>query len=146
LYPRNVHSLLIAIDEYSSKDIPKLRGAVADMGLMKDFLKIDLGTPQSRIKILKNGEATRKAIVDSIKELASSPVIKHGEPILIYFAGHGCLIGGMQAIVPFDAPLAGGSLKKLVSDIKFASLLRQLADQKGDNIVRMSTWIISFFN
>jgi hypothetical protein len=127
---------LIAIDEYAG-DMPSLDGAVGDMSLVKDFLMSDLEVPQSHIKVLKNDQATRKAILDSIKALTNNPEIKHGEPILIYFAGHGCLVGEMQAIVPFDAPMVGGELKNLISDIKLASLLRKLADKKGDNVVRL---------
>jgi hypothetical protein len=106
------------------------------MILMREWLTIDLKVSPSYIQELVNEKATRSAIVDSVSRLGNSSAVKYGDAILIYFAGHGCLAGDKQALVPYDAPSIRGDLNQLVSDVKLASLLGDLAKKKGDNIVR----------
>jgi len=149
LFRSTIHALLIGIDHYkhAGKTLPSLKGAVADMKLVLDFLKCDLGVRDSFIKALKNENATRRAIVDAITDMTASDNIKNGEAIFIYFAGHGCSLGEIQAIVPYDAPARDTDLKNLISDKKLASLLYSLAAAKGNNIVCIySDEIFSVFN
>lgn len=141
---RPLYALLIGIDQYKhhGTEWPKLNGAVADMELVESFLLCDLKVPASRIKTLKNQEATRSAIINAIEKLAVSRDIDYGGAILIYFAGHGASIESMQAIVPFDAPPSSGNLKDVISDVKLSSLLQKIANAKGDNIVRRPITIV----
>jgi hypothetical protein len=117
-------------------EIPRLSGALADMTLVREWLIFDLKVSPLYIQELVNEKATRAAIVDSIRKLGDNSAVKYGDAILIYFAGHGCSIGEKQALVPYDAPYIRGEFNQLVSDVKLASLLGELAKKKGDNIVR----------
>ncbi|KAI0030583.1 hypothetical protein K488DRAFT_72058 [Vararia minispora EC-137] len=132
----SVYALLIGIDQYKhrSAEWPNLSGAVADMELVESFLLYDLRVPASRIRTLRNQEATRSAIVGAIEKLAVAHDIAYGGAILIYFAGHGASVHNKQAIVPCDAPPWSGNLKDVISDVKLSSLLQKLANAKGDNI------------
>jgi hypothetical protein len=105
------------------------------MILVQEWLTVDLNVSPSYIQELVNEKATRSAIVESIRKLSNNSAIKHGDAILIYFAGHGCSVNSKQALVPYDAPYMRGDLSQLVSDVKLASLLDDLAKKKGDNIV-----------
>ncbi|KAI0030581.1 caspase domain-containing protein [Vararia minispora EC-137] len=139
-----VHALLIGIDRYSSDEFPKLGGAVSDMQRVKDFLVDDLSVPESCVKVLKNEGATRQAIIQAFQELASSDNnIRKGDPILIYFAGHGSTVTAppnwtsdpeIQVLIPYDGHSDGEVATNVIPDRKFGSLLRDLANAKGDNI------------
>jgi hypothetical protein len=142
-----MHALLIGIDDYP--EVQKLRGAVADTSRMKRFLVETLGVPDdsTHIRMLTNEEATYENIISKISSLAQDAGIGHGDPILIYFAGHGSTLPKpskwtssgpeIQCLVAYDAGREAGKgfVKGVVPDIVFASLLKLIADAKGDNIV-----------
>lgn len=83
--------LAIGIDDYQS--LPKLRGAVADVHAMTDYLQMAMGVQSSRIHLLSNGAATKKGILTSLQELSASGDIQADDPLIIYFAGHGSMVG-----------------------------------------------------
>ena len=64
-------------------------GAVPDADAMRDYLQKHLGVPSSQIMNLRNSKATRAAIIDGIRAFSLNEEIEEGDPILIYFAGHG---------------------------------------------------------
>lgn len=79
-------ALLVGIDEY--KYVGNLRGAVNDVDNMFTLLKENFAFPEGHIKVLKNGEATRKGILTAMKE----DVIDRakGDTIVVFhYAGHG---------------------------------------------------------
>jgi hypothetical protein len=123
--------------------MPKLSGAVADMRSMETYLaSLTTGLAISDLSrivraTLANQEATRMCIVDAIDSLSNNDLIYFDDAILIYFAGHGCSMDGKEAIIPCDAPNKGGNLSNLISHLKLGSLLRNLADKKGNNVVSM---------
>ncbi|KAI0026850.1 caspase domain-containing protein, partial [Vararia minispora EC-137] len=139
-----VYSLLIGINHYASSEFPDLLGAVSDMQRIKDFLTSDLSVPEECIVVLADEDATRERIVLAIQELASPKNgINKGDPILIYFAGHGSTVRApqnwtsdptIQVLVPHDGHSDGTVASSLITDRKFGSLLRDLANEKGDNI------------
>ena len=118
---------------------------------MRDYLHKDLGVPRSQIKNLRNSEATRSAIIEGIKAFSLNDEIKEGDPILIYFAGHGGSAdtpkgweigstGKIELLIPYDhsSPLEDGNPKHGIPDRTLGALLSQLAIEKGDNIVRQT--------
>ncbi|KIM26236.1 hypothetical protein M408DRAFT_25453 [Serendipita vermifera MAFF 305830] len=142
-------ALLIGIDEYAeseTKGFKNLNGAVADAQAVKNYLEYSLAVPDSQIKTLYNNQATRKEIIQAIKDLGSKENgIDNGNPILIYFAGHGgeqkkpekWKINGsvVQILVPHDYGKSGDqSSVQGIPDITLNTLLEQLAKEKGDNI------------
>lgn len=92
--PRPMVSLIIGIDNYTH--IRQLKGAVADAHSMHDYLVKRLGVPPNSIDMLINEQATRAAIIHSIKDISRRLAAQTGlapaaNAILIYFAGHGTM-------------------------------------------------------
>jgi hypothetical protein len=100
--------------------------------------------PSDRIATLYNADATRDNIKAKLRDLANDEMIQPGDPILIFFAGHGatapapegwCTAGdSVQMLVPHDFDPAGKSGG--LHDFNLNFLLREIADAKGNNIVR----------
>jgi hypothetical protein len=126
-------------------------GAVADADDVRDFLLKRLGVPSSQIWNLRNSEATRAAIIDGIKALSLNSEIKRGDPILIFYAGHGSSAntpkgwegggtGKIQLLIPYDHSFSLNDADPThgIPDRTLGALLSQLANEKGDNIVRQT--------
>jgi len=144
--PPPLFALIIGINEYISDKFEDLEGAVADAQAVKAYLETSLGVPPSQIKTLFNSEATRDAIIASLYDLKDNTSICHGNPLLIFYAGHGSTVkapagweaGGpeIQLLVSHDA-LSESEGKTVVGipDRTMGVLLEQIAFEKGDNIV-----------
>ncbi|GAB1526514.1 hypothetical protein RhiTH_009681 [Rhizoctonia solani] len=141
----NLHALLIGIDTY--KKVVKLTGASKDADSMEEFLLSDLSVPASQITNLRNEQATRSGIIAALTELRRNPDIDYLDPILIYYAGHGCEVDTpstdwgsyhekTQCLVPWDAGAldSDGKLIPPIPDYTIAALLYALAAEKGNNI------------
>ncbi|KAF8725310.1 Caspase domain, partial [Rhizoctonia solani] len=141
----NLHALLIGIDTY--KKVVKLTGASKDADSMEEFLLSDLSVPASQITNLRNEQATRSGMIAALTELRRNPDIDYLDPILIYYAGHGCEVDTpstdwgsyhekTQCLVPWDAGAldSDGKLIPPIPDYTIAALLYALAAEKGNNI------------
>ena len=157
--PPRLFALIIGINKYESPDIPNLLGAVYDADDMLSYLQVSLGVPTSQIKNLRDSEATRAAIIDRIEAFSLNDEIKKGDPILIYYAGHGGSAdtpkgwevgstGKIELLIPYDysSSLEGGNYKHGIPDRAMGALLFRLADKKGDNIVRQTIILRGFVN
>jgi hypothetical protein len=115
---------------------------------MKMFLQFKLDVPQSQITVLENERATRSGILKAIEALRQDSKIKLFDPILIYYAGHGCKVrspiadlGNSEAktecLVPWDVCKGTPDKKEIppIPDYTIAALLDELAAEKGNNIV-----------
>ncbi|MDJ0531357.1 MAG: caspase family protein [Xenococcaceae cyanobacterium MO_207.B15] len=85
---QNIYALLVAINNYKSDEIPPLKGCINDIDAIEDFLLTQVGSNANiNIKKLKDGEATRQAIINGFEEhlcQANSDNIA-----FFYFSGHG---------------------------------------------------------
>ncbi|CCM05961.1 uncharacterized protein FIBRA_08200 [Fibroporia radiculosa] len=144
LYPR-LFALIIGINNYKSASIANLLGAVPDADAVRDYLLGQVGIPISQIRILRDSEATRSAILHGISAFLDDERIKKGDPILIYYAGHGSKSsapsgweargGEIQLLVPYDqSSLDAGGKVHGIPDRTLGALLTRLAGEKGDNI------------
>ncbi len=79
-------ALLIGINDYNDPKIPDLETAVNDTTAMAKLLRERYGF---KVKLLLDHKATRKAIYQALRNLASSTT--PDDNILIYYAGHGDL-------------------------------------------------------
>ncbi len=87
--PRQIHALLVAIDEYPSP-IPQLRGCVNDIEAFASYLSERVASDEGvsiNLQTLKNGEATREAVVDGFRTVLGKA--KKGDVALFYYSGHG---------------------------------------------------------
>lgn len=97
----------------------------------------NLKVPEDQITSLLNTDASRRSIIEAFQSLASSPRIKEGDPIVIYFAGHGTELSyedgnTFQAIIPHD--FCAGSIY-VIPDHVLGRLIEEIAKEKGNNIV-----------
>ncbi|CAE6451151.1 unnamed protein product, partial [Rhizoctonia solani] len=137
-----LHALLIGIDSY--KNFAKLSGAVRDVQSVCDFLRCDLAVPESHITMLTNDQATRSGIINAIKWLSRDTTINRFDPIVIFYAGHGCEVDSplsdykekAQCLAPWDLGHPGADGKSIppIPDYTLSALLNELAVAKGNNI------------
>ncbi|KAK0243748.1 hypothetical protein EDD85DRAFT_945078 [Armillaria nabsnona] len=99
-------ALVIGIDEYKFVE-PKqdLHSAVRDADEVNRYLLNDRGVPEANIINLRNGRATRLAIIEVFIELKNDLRITPGEvAIIIYFAGHGAVAHKPSAWKNWETP------------------------------------------
>ena len=115
-----------------------LEGAVADADSIDKYLREDLNVPSDRICNLRDQQATRKGIIEALRDIAKNDLIQRGDPILIYYAGHGTSTrsGGMQMLVPQDySKIIEGEKVHGIPDLTIRELVDDIAEEKGDSIV-----------
>lgn len=141
-------ALTIGINQYLNTEYTALKGCAADADAVEVYLESKLSVPKSQITSLRNERATRSAIIQAFRALKDDDRIDYGNPILIYFAGHGgqatapegwpCS-GKVQMIIPYDCGCQfGGEIVHGIPDLTIAWHLKRIADKKGNNIVRIS--------
>jgi Caspase domain len=125
-----------------------LKGAVDDALAVKQYLEDRLGVPESQIRLLRDAEATRAAIIQEFNDLAADQRIHRGDPILVYYAGHGgeadapkdwaARNGKIQMLIPHDFRIEVDGQKTFGIPIRrtIGALLSRVAEKQGDNIVR----------
>ncbi|KAG8795515.1 hypothetical protein FRC12_013314 [Ceratobasidium sp. 428] len=86
----NIHALIIGINKYISSAHENLGGCVSDAKAIRNLLTDRFGVPEANIECLFDEQATRKGILGAFrKHLIQNEKIQPGDPILVYFSGHG---------------------------------------------------------
>ncbi|KAK0445829.1 peptidase C14, caspase domain-containing protein, partial [Armillaria borealis] len=139
--------LVIGINEYKFIDRKHdLQGAVKDANNFYRYLHDDRSIPEANIINLRDGEATRSAIIKEFQNLQQNPEIIRGEvAIIIYFAGHGAVApkpdawkdwvtptGKVKMLCPAD--INGKDKVEGIPDRTLSHLLLDLSKAKGNNI------------
>ena len=149
-------ALIIGIDEYANGS--KLGGAVADAKAMKQFLEKHFRIPEANIVSLFNEKASRLAIIDAFRKLRDNELIEKGDPIVIYFSGHGCERPApdawgpgsrTQCLLPQDYKAVGTEPildQAPIPDRAIGALLEDIAKEKGDNIVNAIPCFVPLFS
>jgi len=103
------HALLIGINRYPNLPAQRqLSFARNDVTAMRDVLALQYGFPDSNIKVLVDGDATKDRIVRALAEMADKRRVHPEDRLLIYFSGHGQTVkmpagGQMGFLIPSDA-------------------------------------------
>ncbi|KAK0205479.1 hypothetical protein DFS33DRAFT_1239179, partial [Desarmillaria ectypa] len=162
-----VWAFLVGIDGYPSNP---LRGCVADALAMKQHFVEDLLVPRERIQSLlgptDQGHDTpadvssipsRANILSVLLSLITNPNIERGDPIIIFFAGHGSRYPlsdddddpdfdeepddersrkFVEALCPIDRNTrdSGGVLIPDITDRELNTILSQISRSKGHRI------------
>lgn len=119
-YYSNSWALVVGINDYQYA--PRLSYACNDADAVASVLTNELHFPKSQVIILKDGDATRQAIMDAYLNLAS----KAGNPddrVFVFFAGHGATVKGSKGDVGYLIPVDGES-GRLSSLIRWDELTR----------------------
>jgi hypothetical protein len=117
-------ALLIGIDDYTASTLPRssranaserfwpdLKGAANDVDILREMLVLVYGFDPKDIVTLKNQQATRAAMLQSIERHLVQPAAK-GDITFYYFAGHGSQVPNPisdeadrldESIVPADS-------------------------------------------
>ncbi|PBL03172.1 hypothetical protein ARMGADRAFT_1069725 [Armillaria gallica] len=147
---RGTFALIIGIDEYQYGEYENLVAAVADAEQFEKYLLEELHTPREHVINLRNGQATRKAIIDGFKKLISDSRIVPGmAAIIIYYSGHGAVTpkpdewtdwqtydNEIEMLCPADIGVLDANDKVVegIPDRTISELLLELATAKGNNI------------
>ncbi|KJA22187.1 hypothetical protein HYPSUDRAFT_215982 [Hypholoma sublateritium FD-334 SS-4] len=141
--PFKLFALTIAINKYLNTHYTPLKGCIADAEDVESYLMNDLLVPSSQIFRLRNEEATRDRILRSLNFFRSNNNIKNGDPILIFFAGHGGETEAppgwgskIQMLIPYDCemPIGTGDCVHGIPDFLFGQHLHEISKVKGNNI------------
>ncbi|KAG6371111.1 hypothetical protein JVT61DRAFT_10653 [Boletus reticuloceps] len=140
-------ALIIGIDDYTHYQ--KLSGAVADAKEVQRHFEEDLSVPRDHIITLYDSEATRGAIIAALQKLQKDERIKKGDPIVIFYAGHGGTLtppsqwrlkkNQIQCLLPRDCERQTGDDPvpdeyAPIPDRTIGVLIKDMAKAKGDNI------------
>ena len=145
--PFKFFALTIAINEYLNDQYTSLKGCIADADDIETYLINDLLVPSSQILSLRNEKATREEILRALCSFKYNNNIKYGDPILIFFAGHGAETNApngwgskIQMLIPYDCemPVSGGCVHG-IPDFVLGQHLLEIAAVKGNNIVSISS-------
>ena len=138
-------ALIIGINYY--QNVRSLRGAARDALSFKEYLENSLEVPSGQIHILLNKAASRAAIINAFYNLRDDGRIEEGDPIFIFYAGHGSEISSpegeagskLQVLVPQDYCERTEKYVPTIPDRTIGALIAQIAEKKGDNIVRLTS-------
>ncbi|CAE6445230.1 unnamed protein product, partial [Rhizoctonia solani] len=136
-----LHALIIGINKYKAN--LHLAAAVPDALAFKSFLADDLCIPEEQITVLLDEQAKRADLIKAFQDLARPDNgINRGDPILIYYAGHGSEIDPppdraansplVQCIVPQDTSKEAGVVP--IPDFTIGALVHRISLEKGNNI------------
>ena len=138
-------ALVIRIGKYALKQFSELPGAVPDANEVVNWLVDDVNVPRNQVSLITDEAASRAGIISALEAFRSDDRIHQGDPIFIYYAGHGSSItspdgwecGGpdrkIQTLVPQDYSPEHGI--RGIPDHVIGSLIHKFAEKKGNNIV-----------
>ena len=138
-------ALVIGIGKYALKQFSDLPGAVPDANEVANWLVEDLNVPRNQVSLITDEAASRGGIISALEAFRSDDRIHRGDPIFIYYAGHGSSIpspddwecGGpdrkIQILVPQDYSPEHGI--DGILDHVLGWLIDGIAEEKGNNIV-----------
>ncbi|CAE6500622.1 unnamed protein product [Rhizoctonia solani] len=136
-----LHALIIGINKYKAN--VHLSAAVPDAQTFKAYLTDELLVPEQQITMILDEQAKRADIIQAFQDLAKPDNgINKGDPIVIYYAGHGSELKPppdreangplVQCIIPQDTSKTDGVVP--IPDFTIGTLVHRIAQEKGNNI------------
>lgn len=107
-------ALLIGINEYANPEIPDLRGALNDIGLIRTILIRRFGFDKASIRLLTDTEADRVGILQALDRLVDE--VQPGDFVYLHYSGHGSQVEDLsgdeadgldETLVPHDGRQEG---------------------------------------
>ena len=131
-------ALLIGVDDYLAAGVSDLRGCGNDVDLMKTILTGKFDFEPENVVVLKSGEATREAIISSIRSHLVAPS-EADDIAILHYSGHGSQMidtsgdevdGLDETIVPHDSR-QGGVFD--INDDEINALMKEITE-KTENV------------
>ena len=147
-----MYALIIGINRYADVgSYPALHGCVTDGRSVEKYLTTRLLVPPANIRCLYDSDATRASIIREIESFGerNSRRGNKGDPILIYYAGHGGESRPpshwgyqpnekIQVLIPYDCETrSDGTEICAIPDYIIGNILKNIADRIKHNIVRI---------
>lgn len=148
----SIYAVIVGIDDYPSQP---LIGAVNDARNVQAFVENELIIPEGKlksIKLLTNGDATKKNIIKFLRDLyAPDSPVQQDDLVIIYFAGHGARGDPpegwnprgqsedktIEMICPVDiGQKADGKIITGIPDVVLGSIITRISERSG-NIVSL---------
>ncbi len=98
---RDPHKFAVVIGIEKYRKIPPVMFAGTDARVMKDFLMNRVGVPESNILFLINDTASKADIEYAVKDKLQG-LIKKGDTLYFYYAGHGIPADAAPYLLPYD--------------------------------------------
>src|SRR5437867_4850936 len=119
-------ALIVGVDQYQSKDIPPLGGAVGDARAVREALVKYAEFPESQVTLLTSDGAVKPGAVSILEKLEEiKAAAKPGDLLLFFFAGHGVQVDGQRYLLTYDANISStGALK--VTSLAATALMQEL--------------------
>lgn len=87
---RRIRAVLVGVDVYERPDVPRLRGCVNDVMLVRRTLKRYFGVPNEDIRVVVDERATKANILHRLAAMTEQA--EPGDVLVFYFSGHGSQI------------------------------------------------------
>ncbi|WP_312416371.1 caspase family protein, partial [Shinella sp.] len=131
-------ALVIGIGTYAN--LPEkmfLEGPKNDVPLIEKLLKEKLGYGTDAVRVLRDAQATRAAILSSIDEWLINGT-QPGDRVYLYFSGHGLQVKDMsgdeedgldEALSTYDIVAGDGDWSNVILDDEIDAMLARLKDR-----------------
>src|SRR5262245_29695795 len=130
-------ALIVGVDEYESKKIDRLSGAVADARAVREALVKYADFPEQQAILLTSDGAlkpTTKAMLTKLEDIRQAT--RPDDLLLFFFAGHGVEVDGQRYLLGYDADISGpGALK--ASSLAAGTLMHELDTIRANHRVIM---------
>jgi tetratricopeptide (TPR) repeat protein len=130
-------ALIVGVDEYESKKIDRLGGAVADARAVRDTLVKYADFPEQQAILLTSDGAlkpTTRAMLTKLEDIRQA--IKPDDLLLFFFAGHGVEVDGQRYLLAYDTDISGpGALK--ATSLAAGTLMHELDTIRANHRVIM---------
>jgi Tfp pilus assembly protein PilF len=119
-------ALIVGIDQYQTKDIDPLSGAVGDAKAIKDVLMKYAEFTEAQVTLLVSDgvvKPTAGTIMDKLDEIKKAA--KPEDLLLFFFAGHGVQVDGQRYLLTYDANISSTGRLKTTS-LAATTLMQEL--------------------
>jgi Flp pilus assembly protein TadD len=119
-------ALVVGVDQYQTKEIEPLSGAVADAKAIRDVLVKFAEFPESQVLLLVSDGATKPTRTDIMLKLEEiKSATKPGDLLLFFFAGHGVQVDGQRYMLTYDARISSPAVIKSTA-LPASNLMQEL--------------------
>jgi tetratricopeptide (TPR) repeat protein len=130
-------ALIVGVDEYESKKIERLGGAVGDARAVREALVKYADFPEHQAILLTSDGAVKpstRAILTKLEDIRQAT--RPDDLLLFFFAGHGVEVDGQRYLLAYDTDISGpGALK--ATSLAAGTLMHELDTIRANHRVIM---------